>query len=300
MKRIAAIDIGTNSTRLLVAGISGAALKPLETGLITTRLGEGIGAGVLLPAAVERTVEAVSRFRRLAVDRGAERIVAAATSAVRDAANRDEFLDLVRRRTGLPVRVLSGEEEAALSYRGVLSGLAVEPRSTAVVDVGGGSTELIWTEQGRLRLISVNVGAVRATVCGLDGRAIAAALRPALEDVRRSRPETLVGVGGTVTTLAAVDQSLAVYDPERVHGYCLSSGRVKDILERLKGMGLEERKEVPGLQPERADIIVAGIAIVGAVLDGLAVERILVSECDILHGLVLEEVERKKDNSYQS
>jgi len=294
MKRVAAIDIGTNSTRLLVAEITGARLETVEAGLDTTRLGEGIDSGVLLPGAMERTVEAISRFHRTALGLGAERVVAVATSAVRDAANRDEFLALVGRRTGLAVRVLSGAEEAAASYRGVLSGLAVEPRSTVVMDVGGGSTEFVWTIEGYLRLVSVNVGAVRMTGAGAGKDEIAAILRPALAEVCQGQVETLVGVGGTVTTLAAIDQGLALYDRERVHGYRLTAGRVSDILEYLKKISLEERRRVPGLQPERADIIVAGIVIVKSVLEGLGRDRLLVSECDIIHGLVLEEVEIKK------
>lgn len=291
MNRIAAIDIGTNSTRLLVVESCGGGLKVLETGLSTTRLGEGMGGGVLLPGAMERTMEAINSFYQIAQRLGAERVVAAATSAVRDASNRDEFLDGVRRKTGLRVRVLSGEEEAAMSYRGVLSGLAVVPRSTVVADVGGGSTEFIWNQGGRLRLTSVNVGAVRMTEADLGEEEVAARLSPALVEVRRAQVKTLVGVGGTITTLAAIDQGLVLYDPDRVHGYCLSATNVSDILKALKRMGVEERKQVPGLQPERADIIVAGVTIVKAIMDGLGQGQLLVSECDILYGLVLEEVE---------
>lgn len=268
-----------------------AGLKVLETGLITTRLGEGIGGGVLLPGAMERTAGAVSQLLETARRLGSRRVVAAATSAVRDAGNRDEFLTLVRKKTGLAVRVLSGREEAALSYRGVLSGLAVEARSTAVMDVGGGSTELIWQEGASLRLASVNVGAVRLTEAGLDEGAAAALLGPVLEEVRLSPVKCLVGVGGTVTTLAALDQQLDPYDRDRVHGYCLTTPRVHSIQRQLGAMALEERRRLPGLQPERADIIVAGVMIVKLVLDGLGLERLLASESDILHGLVLEEVE---------
>lgn len=293
MNRVAAIDIGTNSTRLLVAERSGDGLKALEAKLITTRLGEGIGGGALLPGAMERTAEAVGHFHQTALRLGAERVVAAATSAVRDASNQVEFLDMVKQRAGLPVRVLSGEEEAAMSYRGVLSGLAVEPRSTVVADVGGGSTEFIWMEGERLRLASVNVGAVRMTEAGLDEDEVAAGLIPALEEVLRAQVKNLVGVGGTVTTLAAIDQGLTLYDPERVHGYCLTAGKVDDILKMLAGMDVEERKQVPGLQRERADVIVAGVAIVKTIMGCLGLDRMRVSECDILYGLLLEEVEIK-------
>lgn len=294
VKRAAAIDIGTNSVRLLVAERRETGLEVLKSGLVTTRLGKGIGSGMLQQSAMERTVDAVFRFYQMALKFQPERVVTVATSAVRDASNRSEFLDAVWQRTGLRVRVLSGEEEAALSYQGVLLGVSVEPRFTAVVDIGGGSTELIWTQDdGRLRLASVNVGAVRATEEGMDEDEVAARLVPVLGEIRRSQIDTLVGVGGTVTALAAVDQCLAVYDPGQVHGYCLKAGNVANILERLKMMDLGERKKVAGLQPERADIIVAGAVIAGTIMKGLGVECMLVSECDILCALVKEEVEIK-------
>jgi len=288
MVRIAAIDIGTNSTRLLVADVVGESVHTVETKLITTRLGEGIGGGLLLPGAIERTLEAIGCFYDTSLQLGAQRVVAAATSAVRDAANRSAFLELVRQRFGLAVWVLSGQEEAALSYRGVLSGLPVEPQSTVVVDVGGGSTELIWNENGKPACVSVNAGAVRMTGSGWSEPNIADVLKPALDMLRGFPVSCLTGVGGTVTTLAAVDQGLTVYNPLLIHGYCLTAGAIQRIYEMLKSLSIEERKRLPGLQPERADIIVAGVAIVKAVLDGIGLDRLLVSECDILHGLVLE------------
>ncbi|MDI9449506.1 MAG: Ppx/GppA family phosphatase [Pelotomaculaceae bacterium] len=292
MQLIAAIDIGTNSTRLLVVQKTGAGWKELARKLAGTRLGEGIRRGVLPPSAMERTAEAVGLFYREALSLGAQRVVAAATSAVRDASNRAEFLSLVKLKAGLPVRVLSGEEEARLSYRGVISGLDIEPDSTVVVDVGGGSTELIWMQAGRLHLVSVKAGAVRLT--GAGGRCgPAATLGPALVQVKRSKAGNLVGVGGTVTTLAAIDQKLVEYDPRLVHGYTLTAGRIKEILSMLSSLDLADRRRVPGLQPERADIILAGVEIVLAVMEGLAVNRLVVSESDILMGLIQEEVERK-------
>ena len=289
MKRVAAIDIGTNSTRLLVADYSGAGLKRIETGLITTRLGKGMSSGLLLQETMLSTADAVGLFYRKAINLGAESVVAATTSAVRDAANRTEFLELVKKRTGLTVRVLGGEEEAALSYRGVLSGLQVEPDSTVVVDIGGGSTEFIWMHGEQLNLVSVNAGAVRLTDTAADEIVIYNILRPTLEEVKQSAFECLVGVGGTVTPLAAIDQQLAVYDPKRVHGYSLSAASVNRILKMLNSMDMEERRKVPGLRPERADIIVAGANIVKIIMDGLGSEKMLVSECDILDGLALEE-----------
>lgn len=290
MKRVAAIDIGTNSTRLLVAEYTAAGLKRIETGLITTRLGKGMAGGVLLQETMLSTADAVGLFYQKAINLGVESVVAAATSAVRDASNGTEFLELVKKRTGLAVRVLSGEAEAALSYRGVLSGLHVEPGSTLVVDIGGGSTEFIWMQGERLNLVSVNAGAVRLTAAGADEAMTGDLLRPTLEEVKRSSFECLVGVGGTVTTLAAIDQQLAVYDSKRVHGYSLSAISVNRILKMLNSMDIEERRKVPGLRPERADIIIAGVNIVKSILDSLGLARMIVSECDILYGLALEEV----------
>ncbi len=293
MERVAAIDVGTNSVRLLVAEKDGSGLKILKSGLITTRLGQGSGSGVLQAGAVQRTVAAVFYFYQTARQFGPERVVVAATSAVRDAGNRNEFVDMVKERTGLPVRVLSGAEEAGLSYRGVLAGFPLEPQGTAVVDIGGGSTEIIWMQDGKLHLDSVNVGAVRVTEAGTGENEIAACLNATLEKVRRAPVNTLVGVGGTVTTLAAVDRGLLVYDPGKVHGHCLKAENAAAILARLERMSTGERKQVPGLQPERADIIVAGAVIAVVIMKKLGLKCMFVSEYDLLCGLVLEEVEGK-------
>lgn len=293
MKRVAAIDVGTNSVRLLVVEKDGAGLKVLQSGLLTTRLGQGIGSGVLQHGAVQRTVAAVFYFYRTARRFRPERVVVAATSAVRDAGNRSEFTEAVKERTGLQVRVLSGAEEAGLSYRGVLAGFPFKPQDTAVADIGGGSTELIWMQDGKLHLESVNVGAVRVTEAGAGENEITACLSSTLEKVRRTPVNTLVGVGGTVTALAAVDLELPVYDPRKVHGHCLKAENAAAILARLERMSIKERKQVPGLQPERADIIVAGAVIVGVIMKNLGLKCIFVSECDLLCALVLEEVERK-------
>ncbi|TEB08380.1 Exopolyphosphatase [Pelotomaculum schinkii] len=293
MKRVGAIDIGTNSTRLLVAEESDGHLRTVATNLAITRLGEGIGSGELLPPAMARTTDAVAGFFHEAVRLGAETVVAVATSAVRDAANRADFLELVKKKTGLQIRVLSGTEEASYSYLGVVSGLPIEQRSTAVLDVGGGSTELSWMEPQGLNTVSVNMGSVRLTLSGLSPAEVAAAFHPHLNRARQAGAAVLVGVGGTVTTLAAIQQELAIYDPERVHGFSLSILDVTGILERLAGMELAERKKVAGLQPGRADVIVAGVTIVKVVMEGLGVDRLTVSEWDLLHSLILEEVERK-------
>lgn len=293
MRRVASIDIGTNSTRLLVAEYRDKHLNRIETDLVTTRLGRGMGAGRLLPETMRHTAEAIGRFYQKALDLGAKAIIAAATSAVRDASNSGDFLELVKRKTGLTVRVLSGAEEAALSWRGVISGLPVEPGSTLVIDIGGGSTEFIRMQGKRLSLASVNAGAVRFTAAKAGTAAMYEVLEPVLIRLKQQAPRSLIGVGGTITTLAAVDQQLSPYDPERVHGYRLTRRSVQRILSILSSMGIEERKKVKGLPPARADIIVAGVQIAGMIMENLGLSDMLVSECDILYGLALEEIERK-------
>ncbi|SHF38928.1 Ppx/GppA phosphatase family protein [Desulforamulus putei] len=287
---LAGIDIGTNSTRFLLAEVNGDAVHAVKSGLITTRLGQGINHGRLLPEAMERTVAAIEEFLKQIRPYHPYGIVAAATSAVRDAANREEFLRLVQQRTGLKVVVLSGEKEAAASYRGVLAGLPVAGDSTMVLDVGGGSTEMIWTGPDGLRYVSLPVGAVRMTEGGHTEEQIRELLAPTLGEIKNRQREdlALVAVGGTATTLAAMSLQLAQYRPELVHGYQLTLPEVERLLSLLVAAGSEGRKKIVGLQPERADIILAGVIIVKIVLETLALPCLTVSESDILYGLVWE------------
>lgn len=294
MERVAAIDIGTNSIRLIVAEVDRGQLRVLETGLVSARLGEGIDAGILLPQAMERTIETLHFFLDIVRCLQVDRVVAVATSAVRDAANRKEFLRRVEREAGLTVRVLSGVEEARLSYLGVLAGLPVDRKNTVVLDVGGGSTELIWMAGKEPDYRSINAGAVRMTEGKYDRMEVASILEPTLAEMRRYSLQSLIGVGGTITTLAAIAQGLNAYDPGKIHGYSLSLEKVRVILRRLASLNLAGLRQVPGLQPERADIIVAGTLIVELVMEGLRQEFLTVSEAGILHGILLEEVERKK------
>jgi len=288
--RIAAVDVGSNSTRLLVADITASGnVVPVARDLQTTRLGRGMGGGRLLAPAMESTLRVIKQFVDRAERAGAAKIVIAATSAVRDAANRDDFASAVRAATGLELQVLSGIEEARLSYLGVTGALGDYVQNTVVVDIGGGSTEFIWCPGGRARFFSVNAGAVRMTENGYGRGQIKSALEPALQSIRRDiLPGEVVGVGGTVTTLAAVAQGLRRYDPEKVHGYRLSRQRVDELYYMLQNMPLAARKELPGLQPERADIIPAGTRILSRILHGLGTGHVLVSEADILYGLVME------------
>ncbi|WP_027364268.1 Ppx/GppA phosphatase family protein [Desulfotruncus alcoholivorax] len=282
----AAIDVGSNSTRLLVADITGGKVVPIITDMRTTRLGQGIMEGRLSDEAVSRTIAAIEDFVRRSCEHGAKKINIAATSAVRDAKNSRDFINAVLSATGIKPRVLSGTEEARLSYEGVMAGTGYNEAVT-VVDIGGGSTEFTWASSGRPQSISMNAGAVRMTEWGCGQEQVEAVLRKAIETVKRDCTGDVVGVGGTVTTLAAMALGLRVYNREKVHGYKLTLNMVDQIYSDLIRLSVEERKQLPGLQPERADIIPAGVLILSVILHGLEKEYLLVSEADILYGLVL-------------
>ncbi|TYO96952.1 Ppx/GppA phosphatase family protein [Desulfallas thermosapovorans] len=285
---VAAIDVGTNSTRLLVAEVSREGiLRPVLTDLATTRLGQGIQGGRLLQVAMDRTLAAIVDFVVRAERAGAGKIVLAATSAVRDAANRDQFINAVRSATGRELMVLPGPEEARLSYLGVTSALG-DVGGALVIDIGGGSTEFIWRRAGKTRLASINAGAVRMTEVGYDGGQINNAIGDIMQDVLLDNPGEVIGVGGTVTTLAAMAQGMRRYDPRKIHGFRLATARVDELYRLLSSLTIEERRQLPGLQPQRADIIPAGARILSTILHGLARESILVSEADILHGLIMD------------
>lgn len=296
---VGVIDIGTNSTRLLIARVSAKGrLDVVRTALTTTRLGESLAGGVLLDRAMARTIDCLVGYRAALAEYGADEVVVAATAAVREAANRDEFLRRVMDATGFKVRVLSGPEEAAYGFLGVVSGLDLDPADIVVADVGGGSTEFVWLEGGSPACRSLPVGAVRMTEKPHTDAEIAALIRPLVDEMRGRGARQLVGVGGTVTTLAAMVLELDVYDPERVHGMKLDRAAVHRLSVRLEAAGLAERKRMPGLQPERADIIPAGARIVHCIMQVLEAPDLIVSEADILHGLALyghPVVERKTE-----
>jgi exopolyphosphatase/guanosine-5'-triphosphate,3'-diphosphate pyrophosphatase len=288
--RVAAIDLGTNSTRLLVADVANGGVDEVARRLQITRLGEGVDERRrLLPLPVARVRNCLSDYRRLTEELGAERTLAFATSAVRDADNGEAFLGEVEWSYGFTTRLLSGEEEALQTFRGVTVGRSIES-GTLVVDVGGGSTELILGgAEGVTSHTSLDVGCVRMTERFGEGLgACAAHIREALPELE---PQRAIGVAGTVTALTALDLGLVEYDPERVHGHVLSRAAVETQLERLATLPLEERRRVPGLEPERAPVIVAGAVIVREVLARYELDELEVSEHDSLHGAALEAAE---------
>ncbi len=286
--KIAAIDVGTNSTRLMVAQLpSTGKVHPELRDLKTTRLGQGIQGGRLMQAAMDRTLAVIVEFVLRAEQARAQKIVVAATSAVRDADNREDFATRVHSMTGLDLEVLSGPMEARLSYRGVTNALG-DIGNALVIDIGGGSTEFIWHSAGETRFVSTKVGAVRMTESGYGSDKIMDVIDDTLYAVQLDDPDEVIGVGGTITTLAAMAQLMRHYLPEKIHGFRLTIDKVDELYCLLNNLTIEERMRLPGLQPQRADIIPAGTGILSTILHGLARDSLLVSEADILEGLILE------------
>ena len=279
--RVAAVDLGTNSTRLLVADANGT-LDEVVRRLEITRLGEGVDERRrLLPVPIARVRNVLSAYRRELESLGAERTLCIATSAVRDAENGEAFLGEIEWSYGFTTRLLSGDEEAELTLRGI----GALDSGTLVTDIGGGSTE-VQVVGGDLR-DSLDVGCVRMTErYGEDVDAIRAHVRGLLP---QARPARAVGVAGTVTTIAALDLGLEQYDPERIHGHELSREAVAEQTARLAALTLEERSRI--VEPGRAPVIVAGAAILWEILDTYGLDAIVASERDILHGAALAAAE---------
>jgi len=269
MTRIAVVDLGTNSTRLLVADVADGRVTEVERRLEITRLGEGVDRRKqLLPTAVARVRNVLADYRKIAEQAGAERTLAFATSAVRDAENGEAFLGEIEWSYGFATRLLGGNEEGLTTFRGVTAGRAVEAE-TLVLDIGGGSTELVLGGPDGVDFhVSLDLGCVRLTerflhddppsreqlaACADAVRALLAERTPA-----RVRPRAVVGVAGTITTLATVDLGLSEEDPELVHGHRMTRQAVESLVERLAALSVAEIRGVRGMHPDRAPVIVAG------------------------------------------
>jgi exopolyphosphatase/guanosine-5'-triphosphate,3'-diphosphate pyrophosphatase len=279
---VAAVDLGTNTTRLLVGRVEDERVEELHRETRITRLGEGVDARRrLLPVPIARVRNTLSDYRRTAESLGAERTLLVATSAVREAENGEAFLGEIEWSYGFATQLLSGGEEASLMQRGV----GELGAATLLADVGGGSTELVLDGFQT----SLPMGSVRFTE--RHGEDVDASIRAARALLPKLGPESVVGVAATITSLAALDLGLERYDRARVHGHVLTRDAARAQLERLAALPLEERRRVPALEPERAPVIVAGGAILLAILDEYELGAIRVSERDLLDGAALAAAE---------
>jgi exopolyphosphatase/guanosine-5'-triphosphate,3'-diphosphate pyrophosphatase len=311
---IAVVDMGTNSTRLLIARVDrGHVEEELERRSTVTRLGQGVdSSGRLADEAIGRVLDTLDEYRRLIDEHGAETVVALATSAVRDSENGDEFRETLRRRFGIEARTISGDEEAGLTFVGATSARADRDQPTLVIDIGGGSTELVVGRPGEDPdfHVSTQAGSVRQTERHLHDDPPTPEQLDALKDEVRGIVEEgvpadvrasvshAIAVAGTATQVASIARALHGGVPGEagdvggrgVHGYVLELERVRAILERLASIPLEERRDTPGLDPDRAPTIVAGAAILVVAMEAFGLDRVEASEKDILHGAALAAV----------
>ena len=302
-ERIAVVDLGTNSTRLLVANVHNGRVEEIERRTEITGLGERVDStGKLSVPAMKRVYETVASYRKLIDKHSAEKVVGVATSAVRDAKNGEEFSQELAERYGIETRTISGDEEARLSFLGATSDRPKGGDPLLVIDIGGGSTEFVLGIPGSDPTFHVSTGAgsVRQTERHLTAdpptddqlSAVAGEVAAIIEAElpREVRREAAAGiaVAGTATQLAAVDQRLEEYDPERVHGYRLDRYAVEEILAHLASLPLAERRKVVGLHPARAPTIVAGALILAEAMQAFDFDWVETSEADILHGAALD------------
>ena len=309
--RLCAIDVGSNTVRLLVVDVVGPETwKIVDARQTVTRLGEGLAAaGALGDAPMARTLAVVSDYVARAERLAAARVRMVATSAVREATNGRAFVAAVERATGRRVEVVSGEEEARLVLRGVRSGLQGLAGTLVTFDIGGGSTEYILADPARiLATVSLRLGVVPLAerfpftdrVAWDRYAALLAEVRGRLErelppTIRGARLAHLVGTAGTVTTLAALDLDLVEYDPQRVQGHRLSRAAVERLLGRLGSLPVAARAALPCLEPGRADLIIPGIAIVTATLDAFGLDTLVVSDWGLREGMVAEALEARHE-----
>jgi len=300
MKRYAAIDVGTNTILLLIAeqGADGRlhTIFDVET---TTRLGQGLAkTGEINARAKEKSIHVIQRYLSLCRNEGVTEIVAAGTSALRDARNRWDFVRRVRRRCGLEVEIISGEEEARLSYLAVARDRKWSSGTLVIVDIGGGSTEWIYGDgSDQVLVFSEDIGSVRLTEQFLTSdpaeereyQAMASHVRNAVNNIPPAGGDaTLVGIGGTITTLCSVKQGLKEFDPSRIHHGLLTLEDIQAQIQQLRTLPLKEREAIAGLPSERADVILAGATILLYSLLRLGSDRIWVSIHGLRHGLILD------------
>ncbi len=295
----AVIDIGSNSIRFLVTEGQGGKVVPLKRELKTTRLGNREGNGNLKIEAMHKTITVIQEYLELAAELKVEQVYGLATSAVREALNGKLFLQRIKDETNLDVKLLSGKEEGYLSWLGAVKSLELKEDSALVFDLGGGSTEFAWGKE----IISLPLGAVVLTQrffkedppSKTEIKNIEDFLREQLAKVHQLKPSTagfsLIGVGGTATTLAAVKQKLEIYDSSKVHGYSVSLQDIEEILYNFLDNEKDERRNIPGLMIGREDIIIAGTLVVKNIMEFFNCANITVSEGDLMEGYLLNIIE---------
>lgn len=301
--KIGAIDIGTNSMRLLIAEYKDGKLVNRKKYINTTRIGQEVDKqGYIKDCAIKRNIKALVEFSNICKEEYCNKIYCIGTSALRDSKNKDTFIELAKDKAGIDVEIISGEKESNLGFLGVLEGVEKE-EDILVIDIGGGSTEFIIGNKGGIIFSkSENVGALRVTekflhqdpindeefnsMCNF----IYDKLKDTLEYIKKDGIKKVVGIGGTITSLSAINQELEVYSMEKIHNSKISLSELELILQNLKKMTLNDKKSLKGLQPKRADIITAGVEILYTIMKNIEINEIIVSEYDNLEGLMCHNI----------
>lgn len=301
--KIAAVDIGTNSMRLMIAKIEDEKIVHKEKYLFFTRMGEGMDKSKRIPEKViERNTNSLKEIKGICDDREVDKIIAYGTSALRDAENKSEFINRAMDKSGIKVEVISGEEEAYYGYLGVSRSLDLQ--DFMIMDVGGGSTEFIRIENGEKKYLkSLNIGSVRLnerfSLKDPPDKKQLDELMKHLDEIfdenfgDENMDASLVGIGGTATALSAINLGLDSYDPNKIDGSVIAYDDVEKIFEDLSQMRLDERLAVKGLEPKRADIIVAGAAIIKRYMERDKIREIIISDSDNLEGSVYHNIKKK-------
>ena len=301
--KIGTIDIGTNSMRLLIADYNDNKIENRKKFINTTRIGQGVDKeGYITKEALERNLKSLKEFSDKCKEEECEKVYCMGTSALRDSKNGQEFVNEAKKLTDIDVKIICGEEESNLGFMGVLEGTEGDKKEDIlVIDIGGGSTEfIVGNEEGIKFCKSENVGALRMTENFITTDPINDEefndMTSFIEDIISSTIDTiktmniskLVGIGGAITSLSAMNQQLEVYSMEKVHNSVVTKKDLEKILQNLKIMTLSDKKTLKGLQPKRADIITAGVKILHIVMEKLEIENIMISEYDILEGLMCQ------------
>ena len=300
--KIGAIDIGTNSMRLLTTDLIDNKLTNRKKYVNTTRIGQGVDEnGFITEEAMERNINALKEYHDKCLDYGCEKIYCMGTSALRDSKNRSEFIKRAKEEAGIDVNVVDGEIEAKLGFSGVTNGIDKEG-DILVIDIGGGSTEFIFgNKEGIERNVSINIGALRLTEKYLSEgysdsafsdmrKFINEQIKDIVSYLNEKEIECVCGIGGTITSLSAVNQNLEVYSMEKVHGSVITREEVQKMMDKFVSCSDEERKHINGLQPKRADIIAAGTEILICIMDNLSKKDVVVSEYDNLEGIAYSSI----------
>lgn len=302
VKRLSAIDIGTNTILMLIADVdSTGEIRVVRDEHVIARLGKGVDNNrIILPETFERVFGYLTEYKRIHENEHSERMIACGTSALRDAANSREFIQFIRTKIGIDITILSGDEEADLTYLGGVSEFVGPDRAQqfVVLDIGGGSTEVVLGKSLNVESkVSLNIGSVRLTERFLKtSPPLPSGLKEAQEYIRvhvraladLAKGTQCIGVAGTLITLAAIDLQLQTYERNRVSGHVLALAVIESIFDRLKGKRLEELKAIPQILPQRADIILAGIMILLEVMKKIGVEQITVSDRGLRYGILMK------------